>query len=121
MRDAETEYVDGEGYFYFLYCTSKIFLDVYIIPKTLVFVNSKRMTNKLAIELSLHGIKSWSINSDRPLELRKAALDAFNDDPYSRVMVATDILSRGHNIKHLSHVCFAFLKRYLSIKKILGR
>lgn len=41
----------------------EIHLVIYKVPKTVVFVNRKKLADKVAIALTIKGIKAWSMNS----------------------------------------------------------
>ena len=69
----------------------------------LVFVNTKRGTEKLARALSHAGIKATSLHADRPQNLRLAAVGGFRSGQY-RVLVATDVAARGLDIEGIQWV-----------------
>ena len=73
------------------------------IRRTLVFVNTKRMSDMAALYLSDRQIPANSINGDRGQHLREKALQQFRDHKVS-VLVATDVCARGIDVKHLDHV-----------------
>ncbi len=64
----------------------------------------KRTADRLAIELCCNGFKAWSVNSDRPQDLREEALEIFEKEEESSIVVATSILARGCNLKGLYNV-----------------
>jgi len=72
-------------------------------PRVLVFVRTKRDADMIAIYLSENEIKSVTVNSDRPQKLREQALMALRENR-ANVMVATDVMARGMDIKELDHV-----------------
>ena len=63
----------------------------------LVFVNTKRGTERLARALSNAGIKATALHADRTQALRLAAVGGFRSGRY-RVLVATDVAARGLDI-----------------------
>uniref|UniRef100_A0AC35TIP9 RNA helicase n=1 Tax=Rhabditophanes sp. KR3021 TaxID=114890 RepID=A0AC35TIP9_9BILA len=73
------------------------------VPRTLVFVGTKRLADTLAIYLVDKKINSVSLNGDRPQKLREEALNDFRAHRVD-VVVATDVCARGLDIKDLDHV-----------------
>jgi ATP-dependent RNA helicase RhlE len=69
----------------------------------LVFVNTKRGTERLARTLSNAGIKATSLHADRSQTLRLAAVGGFRSGRY-RVLVATDVAARGLDIDGIKFV-----------------
>ncbi|MEE2636699.1 MAG: DEAD/DEAH box helicase, partial [Acidobacteriota bacterium] len=69
----------------------------------LVFVNTKRGTERLARALSSAGIKATSLHADRSQPLRMAAVGGFRSGRY-RVLVATDVAARGLDIDGIKYV-----------------
>ncbi len=69
----------------------------------LVFVNTKRGTERLARALSSAGIKATSLHADRSQSLRLAAIGGFRSGRY-RVLVATDVAARGLDIDDIKCV-----------------
>ena len=69
----------------------------------LVFVNTKRGTERLARTLSGAGIKAASLHADRSQSLRLAAIGGFRSGLY-RVLVATDVAARGLDINAIKYV-----------------
>jgi len=69
----------------------------------LVFVNTKRGTERLARTLSNAGLKAAALHADRPQNLRLEAIGGFRSGRY-RVLVATDVAARGLDIEGISHV-----------------
>jgi ATP-dependent RNA helicase RhlE len=69
----------------------------------LVFVNTKRGTERLARALSHAGIKATSLHADRSQSLRLAAIGGFRSGRY-RVLVATDVAARGLDIDDIKCV-----------------
>lgn len=69
----------------------------------LVFVNTKRGTERLARALSNSGIKATSLHADRSQSLRLAAVGGFKSGRY-RVLVATDVAARGLDIEGIQYV-----------------
>lgn len=71
--------------------------------RTLVFVRTKRATDRLADKLKKHGIKVSVLHGDRSQSQRNSALSAFQDGK-SRVLIATDIASRGIHVDDIAQV-----------------
>ena len=69
----------------------------------LVFVNTKRGTERLARTLSNAGLKATSLHADRSQSLRLEAIGGFRSGRF-RVLVATDVAARGLDIEGISHV-----------------
>ena len=69
----------------------------------LVFVNTKRGTERLARALSSAGIKATALHADRSQPLRMAAVGGFRSGRY-RVLVATDVAARGLDIDGIKYV-----------------
>ncbi|MCE3226311.1 MAG: box helicase [Bacteroidetes bacterium] len=73
------------------------------IAHALVFTRTKRGADKVAKELNSNGIKAEAIHGNKSQGARERALKGFKDRSI-RVLVATDIASRGIDIDKLSHV-----------------
>ncbi len=69
----------------------------------LVFVNTKRGTERLARALSSAGIKATALHADRSQPLRLAAVGGFRSGRF-RVLVATDVAARGLDIDGIKTV-----------------
>jgi ATP-dependent RNA helicase RhlE len=73
------------------------------IPSALVFTRTKHRATRLAATLGRRGVPSAPIHGNRSQSQRTQALAAFRDGRV-RVLVATDIASRGIDVEKLSHV-----------------
>ncbi|MES2836563.1 MAG: DEAD/DEAH box helicase [Bacteroidota bacterium] len=73
------------------------------IEHALVFTRTKHGADKVAKELNSNGIKSEAIHGNKSQGARERALKGFQDRTI-RVLVATDIASRGIDVSKLSHV-----------------
>jgi len=73
------------------------------IEHALVFTRTKRGADKVAKELNGNGIKAEAIHGNKSQGARERALKGFKDRNI-RVLVATDIASRGIDVDKLSHV-----------------
>ncbi|HZU32729.1 MAG TPA: DEAD/DEAH box helicase [Candidatus Angelobacter sp.] len=71
--------------------------------RTLVFVRTKRATERLADKLKRNGLNVSVMHGDRSQSQRNSALDAFQHGK-SRVMVATDVASRGIHVDDIAQV-----------------
>jgi ATP-dependent RNA helicase RhlE len=70
---------------------------------TLVFTRTKRRADRVARGVDRAGHKVARIHADRSQGQRRQALDGFKDGSY-RVLVATDIASRGIDVAEIGHV-----------------
>jgi len=78
-------------------------LEIINPKRVLVFVKTKRDSDKVAAFLCMKGIPATAINGDRRQELREKSLrDFYNQE--KMVLVATDVMARGIDIKELDHV-----------------
>jgi ATP-dependent RNA helicase RhlE len=71
--------------------------------RTLIFVRTKRATDRLADKLKRDGIGVSVLHGNRSQSQRTSALSAFQDGK-SRVLVATDIASRGIHVDDIAQV-----------------
>ncbi|HEV2988672.1 MAG TPA: DEAD/DEAH box helicase [Candidatus Angelobacter sp.] len=71
--------------------------------RTLVFVRTKRATDRLADKLKRHGMNVGVLHGDRSQSQRNSALTAFQHGR-SRILVATDVASRGIHVDDISQV-----------------
>ena len=71
--------------------------------KTLVFVEMKHVANKVAERLVNNGISADAIHGNKSQGARQRAIQDFTNDRV-RVLVATDIASRGIDIDGITHV-----------------
>lgn len=69
----------------------------------LLFTKTKHVANKLVPFLNVFGIKCDVIHSNKSQNKRQKALNDFKDHKI-RVLIATDIASRGIDIDNLTHV-----------------
>jgi ATP-dependent RNA helicase RhlE len=73
------------------------------VENALVFTRTKRGADKVAKELVKDGIKAEAIHGNKSQGARERALKGFKNHSI-RVLVATDIASRGIDVDKLSHV-----------------
>ncbi len=73
------------------------------VEHALVFTRTKRGADRVAKELNKNGISSEAIHGDKSQGARERALKGFKSRKI-RVLVATDIASRGIDVDKLSHV-----------------
>jgi len=71
--------------------------------RCLVFARTKRGTERLARNLNREGFAAARIHGDRSQSQRTAALTGFQNGRY-RVLVATDLASRGIHVEDIAHV-----------------
>ncbi|MEZ4775814.1 MAG: DEAD/DEAH box helicase [Bacteroidia bacterium] len=73
------------------------------VSSALIFTRTKYGADKLATFLNRAGVKSDAIHGNKSQEARQKALNNFKKGK-TRVLVATDIASRGIDVDDLSHV-----------------
>jgi ATP-dependent RNA helicase RhlE len=71
--------------------------------RTLVFARTKRGTERLAKHLLRDGFLAAMIHGDRSQSQRTGALNGFEEGRF-KVLVATDVASRGLDIQDVAHV-----------------
>ncbi len=70
------------------------------LKQILIFVNTKRVADILVEKLRLDGIKAKAIHGDKSQNIRNQTLLEFKNSDID-VLIATDIVARGINIKSL--------------------
>ena len=78
-------------------------LDDATIKKALVFTRTKHKAQRLSKKLGKLGITADAIHGDKTQGARQRALNAF-DSGRIKVLVATDIVSRGIDVDGITHV-----------------
>jgi ATP-dependent RNA helicase RhlE len=73
------------------------------VLRALIFTSTKHRANRLAEQLARAGIESAAIHGNKSQGARERALEAFRRGT-SRVLVATDVASRGIDVDGISHV-----------------
>jgi ATP-dependent RNA helicase RhlE len=73
------------------------------MESVLVFARTKNRTERVAQQLKRAGFKATSLQGDMSQYQRQAALDGFRRGSY-KILVATDIASRGIDVLRISHV-----------------
>ncbi len=73
------------------------------LKKTLVFVSMKYLANRVVEKLAKNKISAVAIHGNKSQNARQKALQDFEDGKV-RVLVATDIASRGIDIEGITHV-----------------
>lgn len=71
--------------------------------KVIIFSRTKRATDKLSKMLRERGFEVMSIHGDKTQAQRKKALTLFKDNKV-KILLATDVVSRGIDIDDVSHV-----------------
>ncbi len=71
--------------------------------RCLIFSRTKRGTERIAKSLNRQGVNAAMIHGDRSQSQRTAALTGFQRGQY-RVLVATDVASRGIHVQDIAHV-----------------
>lgn len=71
--------------------------------RCLVFARTKRATERIARNLNRNGFSAAQIHGDRSQSQRIAALAGFQQGRY-RILVATDLASRGIHVQDIAHV-----------------
>jgi ATP-dependent RNA helicase RhlE len=71
--------------------------------RVIVFTRTKRGADRVAKQLAASGVRVAAMHGDKSQASREQALDSFRDGR-SRVLVATDIVSRGIDVDDVSHV-----------------
>jgi ATP-dependent RNA helicase RhlE len=71
--------------------------------RTLVFSRTKRGTERITKNLIRQGIQATMIHGDRSQSQRTTALTGFQQGRF-RVLVATDVASRGIHVQDIAHV-----------------
>ena len=71
--------------------------------RCLVFARTKRGTERLAKSLTREGFSAAMIHGERSQSQRTAALAGFQQGRY-RILVATDLASRGIHVQDIAHV-----------------
>jgi len=71
--------------------------------RTMVFVNTKRMAERLEASLRANGFHAQAISGDVPQPKRLRFLRQFHEGELA-VLIATDVASRGLHIPDVSHV-----------------
>lgn len=72
-------------------------------PRTLIFVNTKRMAEQLLLQLMRNKHRAVSMHGDRSQRQRDDALRMFKNR-LCNIMVATDVAARGLDIDDITHV-----------------
>ncbi len=73
------------------------------LQRVIVFTRTKRGADRVARNLSLVGIAAHAIHGNKSQGARQAALEGFKRGG-TRVLIATDIASRGIDIDDITHV-----------------
>ena len=71
--------------------------------RTMIFVNTKRMAERLEAVLNANGFHAQALSGDVPQQKRLRFLRQFHDGELA-VLIATDVASRGLHIPDVTHV-----------------
>ena len=71
--------------------------------RSIIFINTKRVAEKLYAWLEGNGYKTALLSGDVPQKKRQTLLKKFQDGEFT-IMVATDVAARGLHIPEVSHV-----------------
>lgn len=71
--------------------------------RSIVFINTKRVADKVYAWLEGNGYKSALLSGDVPQKKRQSLLEKFQNGEFS-TLVATDVAARGLHIPEVSHV-----------------
>jgi ATP-dependent RNA helicase RhlB len=71
--------------------------------RSIIFINTKRVAEKLYAWLEGNGYKTALLSGDVPQKKRQSLLKKFQDGEF-KIMVATDVAARGLHIPEVSHV-----------------
>ena len=78
-------------------------LRLYDARRTMVFVNTKRVAEKLEAYLIANGFKAQALSGDVPQKKRLRFMKEFHSGELA-VLICTDVASRGLHIADVSHV-----------------
>ncbi|MBI3079547.1 MAG: DEAD/DEAH box helicase, partial [Deltaproteobacteria bacterium] len=73
------------------------------VETVLIFTRTKRGADNLAASIERHGFTAAALHADRSQKQREKALAAFKEGRV-KILVATDLASRGLDIQGISHV-----------------
>ena len=73
------------------------------VKKSIVFTRTKYGADKLVKRLAKEGIESYAIHGNKTMGQRKNALERFKSGN-TKVLVATDVASRGIDVEKVTHV-----------------
>lgn len=79
------------------------FKEEYEEPRTLIFVNTKRLADSLLLQLMRNRLRAIAMHGDRSQKQRDDALRLFKNR-MCHIMVATDVAARGLDISDITHV-----------------
>jgi ATP-dependent RNA helicase RhlE len=73
------------------------------VGPAVVFMRTKRRTDRVARALNKDGFKAQAIHGDRSQQQRQKAIDGFRKGRFN-VLVATDVAARGLDVQGITHV-----------------
>jgi len=89
--------------------------------RVLLFADTKRMVERMGVQLQRSGIRTEVIHGDKSQYLREKALNSFKKGQV-QVLVATDVAARGLDISDVTHVInYQLPRNYESYVHRIGR
>ena len=89
--------------------------------RVLLFADTKRMVERMGVQLQRSGIRAEVIHGDKSQYLREKALNSFKKGQV-QVLVATDVAARGLDISDVTHVInYQLPRNYESYVHRIGR
>ena len=73
------------------------------LRQCIIFVERKRGADRLYREIKAHHMKAAAIHGDLPQSQRERIMQAFRDGKI-KVLIATDVMSRGIDVSGISHI-----------------
>lgn len=78
-------------------------LECEVFDAMIIFVRTKNATVEIADKLEARGFSAAAINGDMPQSMREKTVEAIKNKKID-IIVATDVVARGLDIKRISHV-----------------
>ncbi len=108
LIERKTTTVKQKHLFYVVSLNEKFSLLVHLLKNSngshsLIFCATKKMTDSVAKQLKMHGIRADAIHGDLSQRQREEVLKKFRKKE-TKVLVATDVAARGLDIDGITHV-----------------